>query len=42
MKMIEYPALLAAAALLYASIFSAGSVSAEVDLSDPKAIASGC
>lgn len=40
MKMIEYPAKLAAAALLYASIFSAGSVSArKVDLSDPKAIA---
>lgn len=40
MKMIEYPALLAAAALLYASIFSADSVSArEVDLSDPEAIA---
>ena len=40
MKMIEYPALLAAAALLYASIFSAGSVSAQgVDLSDPEAIA---
>ena len=39
MKMIEYPAKLAAA-LLYASIFSAGSVSTrEVDLSDPKAIA---